>query len=73
MKVNVDRGKCCGAGQCVATAPAVFDQDEDDGMVLLLSEAPNPNHFDDVRRAADVCPSRAITITDDASHALPGP
>ena len=36
MKVTVDQGKCVSVGNCVANAPDVFDQDEDDGSVILL-------------------------------------
>ena len=28
LKVIVDRDKCVGSGECVFTAPEVFDQDE---------------------------------------------
>ena len=27
---------CIGSGMCVVTAPAVFDQDDDEGLVVLL-------------------------------------
>ncbi|MCL8015564.1 ferredoxin [Streptomyces sp. AS02] len=40
MKVNVDQGRCCGAGQCVLIAPEVFDQRDDDGIVTLLEPSP---------------------------------
>jgi ferredoxin len=50
------------SGQCVLTADAVFDQREDDGTVVLLDAAPPPQLHDDVRRAAALCPSRAITV-----------
>ena len=39
MRVAVDQDKCCGAGKCVLLAPEVFDQREDDGVVVLLDEA----------------------------------
>jgi ferredoxin len=60
MKVAVDRVKCCGAGQCVLVAPEVFDQDDADGVVLLLTESPAPEHFDRVREAGAICPAGAI-------------
>jgi ferredoxin len=41
MKVSADRNICIGAGMCVLTAPAVFDQD-DDGAVALLAEDVRP-------------------------------
>lgn len=62
MKVTVDQDKCCGAGNCVLLAPAVFDQREDDGIVTLLDPEPEPRLHDTVREAADVCPSGAISV-----------
>jgi ferredoxin len=62
MRVHADRDTCIGAGQCVMSAPAVFDQDEDDGVVLLKTDAPPPELADDVRRAAALCPAMAITL-----------
>lgn len=40
MKVHADRAKCVSAGNCVAHAPEVFDQDEDDGSVILVDATP---------------------------------
>lgn len=63
VKVTVDQDKCCGAGQCVMLAPEVFDQREEDGVVLLLAATPAEDQTDAVRDAAAVCPSAAITIS----------
>ncbi|MGW1787285.1 ferredoxin [Streptomyces sp. NPDC001858] len=62
MKVVVDEEKCVAAGQCVAAAMDVFDQREDDGIVVLLEENPPAEQADDVRNAAAVCPALAIRI-----------
>jgi ferredoxin len=62
MKVSVDQDKCCGAGTCVLLAPDVFDQRDEDGIVVLLSEAPAEELHDIVREAASVCPGVAITV-----------
>ena len=51
MKVTVDEEKCCGAGTCVLVAPAVFDQREEDGIVVLLDAEPAAEHHDVVRDA----------------------
>ena len=64
MKVTVDQAKCVSAGNCVANAPQVFDQDEDDGSVILLEEFPAPEYLDGVRQAAQACPAHAIFIQD---------
>ena len=62
MQVEVNPAKCISSGQCVLNAPAVFDQSEDEGTVLLLEDSPAPEHQDAVREAAMVCPSGAITV-----------
>jgi ferredoxin len=64
MRVAVDQDKCCGAGNCVLLAPEVFDQREDDGIVVLLDERPPEPLHDAVREAADVCPAVAIRLSE---------
>ena len=64
MKVSVEADKCVAAGQCVLLAPEVFDQREEDGVVVLLDEAPGPEHHEAVREAALVCPAAAIHLTE---------
>ena len=62
MKVSVDQGKCVAAGHCVLSAPAVFDQRDDDGIVVLHTPDPPAELADDVRQAATLCPARAIAV-----------
>ena len=62
MQISVDEEKCCGAGQCVLLAPDVFDQREDDGIVVLLDPAPGESRLDIVQNAAAMCPAAAITV-----------
>ncbi|MEU4442391.1 ferredoxin [Actinosynnema sp. NPDC050801] len=62
MKVSVDEDKCCGAGSCVLAAPDVFDQRDEDGVVVLLDPEPAGHLHAAVREAADVCPAAAITL-----------
>ena len=64
MRVIVDQDKRVASGNCVLTADAVFDQREDDGIVYLLDDSPPAELHDDVRRAAALCPSRAISIVE---------
>jgi ferredoxin len=61
MRVIVDQDSCVASGQCVLTADAVFDQQED-GTVLLLDADPPAELHDDVRQAEALCPARAITV-----------
>ena len=61
VRVSVDKDLCIGAGQCVVTAPDVFDQD-DDGIVELLTDSPAESDRDAVEEAEHVCPARVITV-----------
>lgn len=63
MRVGADRDVCIGAGNCVLTAPEVFDQD-DDGLVDLLDPYPAAEHEQRVRNAIARCPSGAISETE---------
>lgn len=61
MRINADTEVCVGSGQCVLTEPAVFDQD-DDGIVVLLTDHPDGQAAVQARRAIGLCPSRALSI-----------
>lgn len=62
MRVIVDQDKCVSSGQCVLNAGVVFDQRDDDGVVVLLDDHPPADQADNVRRAAAACPAQAITV-----------
>ncbi|MER5355344.1 ferredoxin [Kitasatospora sp. NPDC002551] len=64
MQVNVDRDRCCSSGQCVMTAPEVFEQDDLDGLVTVLRPVVPASLRGDVRLAADLCPGGAIAVTE---------
>jgi len=64
VKVSADREVCVCAGMCVMTAPGVFDQD-DDGVVLLLTEEVPDGEDNRVRDAVNLCPSGALRLVDD--------
>ncbi|MEU1299394.1 ferredoxin [Streptomyces shenzhenensis] len=66
MKITVEEEKCCGAGQCVLIAPEVFDQRDDDGIVILLDAAPAEDQHEQVREAAAVCPAACLHLDDNA-------
>lgn len=52
---------------CALTAPEVFDQDPDDGRVLLLRAGPPAALHAAARLAAGVCPSGAVTLDEPES------
>lgn len=63
MRVHADRDVCIGAGMCVMSAEAIFDQD-DDGVVVLMAEKVPDGEERAVRAAVRLCPSGAIRLTD---------
>lgn len=64
MHIKVDVERCIGGGQCVLSAPHLFDQNDDDGTVILLDQPGPGDEEDDACQAARVCPAAAIEITD---------
>jgi ferredoxin len=61
MRVIVNEDVCIGAGNCVRTAPDVFDQGEE-GFVVLLDDTPPTELESDVLLARRLCPARAIAV-----------
>ncbi|MGW7792805.1 ferredoxin, partial [Streptomyces tricolor] len=58
----LDEAQCCGAGLGVLVAPEVFDQRDEDGIVVLLDAAPGADQHAAVREAATICPAAAIQV-----------
>ena len=61
MKVEADRNLCISAGNCVMAAGAVFDQDDDGIVVVLVDEIPD-DEADHAREAVKLCPSQALRL-----------
>ena len=49
MKVAVDTQLCIGSGMCALTAPAVFDHDLDEALVVVRDPEPPPEQHEAVR------------------------
>ncbi|MEV7211876.1 ferredoxin [Kitasatospora cineracea] len=62
MLVHVEPDRCCGSGQCVLAAPEVFDQNEQDGTVVLLQASPPADLVREVADAVAACPGGAIRL-----------
>lgn len=60
MRIVADRGACRGAGQCVFTAPELFDQDDVEGRVVVL--VAEPDDPASASRAVQACPNRALSL-----------
>lgn len=65
MRIEADQERCIGAGQCVMTAPALFDQRESDGIVEVLEPVPGAGDLPAAREAVGLCPAAAITLHED--------
>jgi ferredoxin len=64
MKVEADREVCIQAGNCVMVADALFDQDDDGIVVVLVDEVPESEE-DRAREAVKMCPSQALKIAEE--------
>lgn len=56
-KVEVDKNQCISCGGCVAIAPDYFEFDED-GLAHATASEVN----DEVKQAAESCPTDAIKV-----------
>jgi ferredoxin len=63
VKISADRDVCIQAGNCVMVADAVFDQD-DDGIVVVLVEDIPVEEEEHAREAVKLCPSQALRVVD---------
>jgi ferredoxin len=59
IEVTVDRALCIGSGDCVDTAPNVFQLDEEDKAVVV---DPDGASVDEIVQAAGNCPVSAIFV-----------
>ena len=68
IRIEVDRALCIGSGDCVDTAPEVFELDaEDKARVIDPDGAPT----DVVIEAAGNCPVTAIFVYDESGELYP--
>ena len=61
MKIVVDYDECEANAVCVGILPDVFEVDDDDNL-WVHDEYPSADILDDVRRAVDSCPKRALAL-----------
>lgn len=62
MEIEIYQDRCMGVGQCAVIAPEVFDQGEQDALVVLLDASPPHELHGAIRDAALSCPSATIAV-----------
>jgi ferredoxin len=62
MKLEVNKALCTGHARCAATAPEIYELDDEGFSALTVLEVA-PELEAAAVRGADACPERAITIT----------
>ncbi len=63
MKVKVNKDVCIGCGACTAICPDVFEF-SDEGYAKAISEKVEESKEDEVKDAANGCPTGAIEVTE---------
>jgi ferredoxin len=65
LRISVDQSRCAGHARCFATAPEIFEID-DDGYTALngVVEVDGPAE-QDARFGAAACPEKIITILEE--------
>ena len=62
LSITINKVRCIGSGDCVETAPTVFQLDADGKSdVINMAGAPDAS----ILSAARSCPVKAITVVDD--------
>jgi ferredoxin len=62
LEIDIDRDACMGSGNCVYTAPGVFELDDDS---IARVEDPDAATEEAIVTAARQCPTHAITVRRD--------
>ncbi len=67
LSVRVDRERCIGSENCVASAPSVFRLDSDGKAVLL---DPTTVDVEALILVAEICPTEAIILEDEDGNQI---
>lgn len=62
MKLSANRDDCIASGNCVMISAALFDQD-DDGVVVLLTEDVPESEQERAREAVKTCPASVLHLS----------
>lgn len=64
MRIEADHDACIGSGNCVMISEALFDQDDDGVVVVLVDDVPD-EEVEHAREAVRLCPSSALKLAGD--------
>ncbi|MCX3063085.1 ferredoxin [Streptomyces beihaiensis] len=64
VRIEIDKGRCVGAGMCALTAPDVFTQDDDGLSEILPGRAETAAGQAAVKEAVRACPVGAVSLAD---------
>jgi ferredoxin len=67
LSITVNKTRCIGSGDCVETAPAVFQLDADGKSEVINASGAGDSI---IVSAARSCPVKAITVVDEAGVQL---
>ena len=62
VKIELEQDRCIAAGNCVILSPEVFDQRDEDGVVVTINSDPPEEMREDIRAAAASCPANVIRV-----------
>ncbi|GED96243.1 ferredoxin [Gordonia crocea] len=62
MRIITHEDNCIGSGNCVLSAPELFDQRDEDGVVIVVDAEPGEAWHGAARTAESACPARAIEV-----------
>jgi len=60
--ISVDQAKCIGCGLCTNTAPNTFKLEDTDAGAKSVVISQDGDNMDMVKKAAEECPTQAISI-----------
>ncbi len=67
LRIRIDRERCIGSVNCVASAPSVFRVDAEGKAVLL---DPSTVDIESLLLVAEICPTEAIILEDGEGHQI---
>lgn len=62
MRVTVDKSRCQAYGNCLLTAPDVFDLDDEAGVAVVIQEQPSEDLYPAIEEAVRSCPVQALKV-----------